>query len=597
MPEAQTKKPAGLRTYADDYQRLSGKDDIPLAPNKQATPPPPEEESFADMVDNVRDAATPSTHSVTINDAPATQNDVREVVAAYDTSDDMIEERFDDLDVTLNNEDSEEVTSTRVAEDVAAHTVDVDALLTDANSAAVGVRSQDVSFRDDNGESGNANIIRETKGERFHLFPAIIESIKSWFITKQEDKNAKEAAKPTVINPETRKERLKEAARHSALPKGAQVLVAKDADSVSRDKKAAESDGLLIKDKTEIPTPTWSHVVDEESETKEVPVSKAPDTPTTKASPEAAPTKTATKKAPSTTPDQTTSTPEASDTKNRLKSTPKKPAPAPTTTSSKPAESTDDTTTSPLPETDHTSAPTPTKSPAQSDTSQTIPVNAQYEEETQSKPRFYLTLILAISIAIVLGGSVAYGVYIVTQGNERAGMQAVSSATVFDEQIGLSAVNPFNFLQEASQTIANTENTILHLYPTITTNEGAVTVLSPEALLRPLNTSITDPFLRAIENLTFGSTRTQVPFIVITVNDFDIAFAGMLSWEQSLADDLAPFLGEATTEPFTDVRFANQDLRLSDRIDDELVYTFINKRIIIITTDRNALQDINTLLQ
>jgi hypothetical protein len=99
-----------------------------------------------------------------------------------------------------------------------------------------------------------------------------------------------------------------------------------------------------------------------------------------------------------------------------------------------------------------------------------------------------------------------------------------------------------------------------------------------------------------------GSTRA--PYLILKSTNFDVAFAGMLSWERAMSANLAPLFGEpvlktlvplreasSTPARFVDALRANRSIRiLYDELGNErIVYAFVNKELIVITTSWEAL--------
>lgn len=89
------------------------------------------------------------------------------------------------------------------------------------------------------------------------------------------------------------------------------------------------------------------------------------------------------------------------------------------------------------------------------------------------------------------------------------------------------------------------------------------------------------------------TTTRNEPFILIRSDNFDALFAGLLAWEPSMRQELAPLFGTAPTEDaaFSDAVRNNKSIRiLRDRDGGEmLLYSFINERTVIITASSDAL--------
>jgi hypothetical protein len=123
---------------------------------------------------------------------------------------------------------------------------------------------------------------------------------------------------------------------------------------------------------------------------------------------------------------------------------------------------------------------------------------------------------------------------------------------------------------------------------------------------RDFLTSITNPpssLIRALsDKFYFGIIRNAAdnanyPILIFEINSFDQAFAGMLSWERTLKENLM-FLMPAgmnlnTSNPiFTDEVIKNHDVRLIKNEENQpiLLYTFFSKRTLVITFDQKALE-------
>lgn len=567
------KKPTGLRTFQDDFAKL----------NPDATQHAPVTSS-----DNASEHIT------------ATEPRYDHGEKKHDTS-------FADIDVKLtDNESAAEITE-EITKDVAKHTLDIDDELEADRSPSIAKPPIQISVdenllteknpqsttEDELVEDSDANIIRETRDEEFQLFPAIVASIREWFTRRKQTKQEIEDAKPTVINPEARKERLREAARNSALPTFTETLITNKA-TVHEDKLAADSEGINIKAAQAPEAVGWSHIIDDGEETD-----TTSDAATIETKPDVVPN------TPSAVPAKPTASPNISAdlTEEVVPVTKYETAPSLAI-----SEETSVPTESPLPSRPiQDSADSSTLNVSQfnseirpSSAAATVTADTDTLSTTrnESRVRTYTLLATAIFVAILLGGALAFVLYSFFTTTRSDTVTTVESIVITDAQVSISAINPYTFLTDATNTIAQYPNQTIFFYPTITNSDGEVLLLTPNQLLQPLNTSMEQSLLRSIEAIAFGATRESVPFLVIKVNNFDVALAGMLEWENFIAEDLAPFFGEATTEVFTDTSTNNQDIRRTERLDGTvLLYSFINKNTIIITDSVAALPEIKLILQ
>ncbi len=137
------------------------------------------------------------------------------------------------------------------------------------------------------------------------------------------------------------------------------------------------------------------------------------------------------------------------------------------------------------------------------------------------------------------------------------------------------------------------------IYPTLPNGAGERPATSGE-ILGLLSVNLPGKTLRALENtIMFGSVKTNrnEPFMVLRSYNFDVLFAGLLEWEPTLQSDLAPLFGTPTQSPhFTDAVRDNKSIRiLYDTSGAEvLLYSFIDKNTVIITTSVEALAQLIT---
>jgi len=132
-----------------------------------------------------------------------------------------------------------------------------------------------------------------------------------------------------------------------------------------------------------------------------------------------------------------------------------------------------------------------------------------------------------------------------------------------------------------------------------------------EAMLgQPTNTLATSKFfdyletrapgslVRAFDPLMMLGAYGESTFLIIKLESFENAFAGMLSWEKDIASDLGPILRTApalrdiTVENvFIDVADRNKDIRELSYMDSTvLVYTFVDNNMLVITDQIETLR-------
>ncbi len=112
----------------------------------------------------------------------------------------------------------------------------------------------------------------------------------------------------------------------------------------------------------------------------------------------------------------------------------------------------------------------------------------------------------------------------------------------------------------------------------------------PSALAR----SFDSDYMFGIENLA-----GQKPFIIFKTSSYEQTFANMLHWENKMLGDLGPIFNlssDLTSQTFTDRVVINKDVRAIASADGTIVfmYGFLDNQTLIITTDAQTFQDINS---
>lgn len=94
-------------------------------------------------------------------------------------------------------------------------------------------------------------------------------------------------------------------------------------------------------------------------------------------------------------------------------------------------------------------------------------------------------------------------------------------------------------------------------------------------------------------------------FILIKLDSYDNAFAGMISWEKNMADDILSLFASndtvrsiASQTPFGDTTIKNKDARILKDINGQtvLLYSFYNNNMLIITDNEETLKILLTHL-
>ncbi len=231
-------------------------------------------------------------------------------------------------------------------------------------------------------------------------------------------------------------------------------------------------------------------------------------------------------------------------------------------------------------------------------------------------------LIFLLSIILVAGGAYLLYVfyYLPRSGGTVLPALEVPSIVMPDTQKEISldanATKPFvELLRKEEGAAALPQNSIVHFY--ITRGQGsAKKTIDSREFLSLLHVNAPDQYLRTLDSdFMFGvhGFNGNNPFIVLRTGLYQSAFAGMLKWEETLADDLNPLFSkapgtataalapaESTAEllaarkPFVDLVIKNKDVRALTNQYDRIVllYTFLDKETILITTNEFTLKEV-----
>lgn len=129
---------------------------------------------------------------------------------------------------------------------------------------------------------------------------------------------------------------------------------------------------------------------------------------------------------------------------------------------------------------------------------------------------------------------------------------------------------------------------------------NAETELSIEEFMAVIGPRASGSLVRSFNpSYMLGAYNSEIndPFILFTSNSYEQSFAGMLAWENRMADDLYEIFSltpETLNNNFRDVIVKNKDARiLSDENGDvAIMYLFINPNTLVITQSESALDEV-----
>ena len=249
-----------------------------------------------------------------------------------------------------------------------------------------------------------------------------------------------------------------------------------------------------------------------------------------------------------------------------------------------------------------------------------LPEIARAKRPAAPRNRRAVLLIGMIFVCIVLGAAALFAAYLVTQ--KQTSVPVASTGILFAEQqtaLPLGSQGVAGIKQTLSSMLTSQSGgagSILQITPVILGASGQPTRKATlEEFLRAMGAKAPDDLLRSISNdFFFGIHAADAPsaVFVIPVTSYDHAFAGMLAWERTMDQDLAPLFrqvnpyttnGSTTTEPvartFEDAVMRNYDVRVL-RDDDgsvALYYSFPSPSLLIIASSPYTFPEVLSRLQ
>jgi hypothetical protein len=162
-----------------------------------------------------------------------------------------------------------------------------------------------------------------------------------------------------------------------------------------------------------------------------------------------------------------------------------------------------------------------------------------------------------------------------------------------------------------------------------TSSDAQPQLITSQQLLQALSPAVPGALLRAVDDYEYllgvHSYDSNQPFLILRVDDYEQAFSAMLDWEPDMRRDLAPFFTRtpelhlsaaaptstatstaATSTPpapiqtgFVDRIVENYDSRVvqNDSRDILLLWTFLNRSTLVITTNDATLREIVSRLR
>lgn len=477
-------------------------------------------------------------------------------------------------------------------------------------------------------------IVRDKKQKKFHLWEAIRAGLAGTF---KKLTTRKKVSKPQVTTAESRKDVITQAARNSYNAAANDFRTIKNT-SQNIDEAATPNTPVQIKDVDKTPQASWSHFVNkEESAETNTPVSEptisesaapvvsetisdsqqtVPATPT----PQQSSVATTTPEIPET-PDQS----KEPDVVSKIASSDLNSTPAPKATPAETADTTGAITEVPVAEPPVMTTPRETSdssetTPAPQNTTAAEALPSTFKDPAQSAPSRWsqyvsrFAIVFVIIGAVGLGASTAFFWFGNFSGESPDRLVSVPSLIPTNQQVAITLGEDRLSLLTRFNENTNRATALTQLYPVYDINAEPLVPVNTTDIFQTTAFRMPGNLVRSINSATFGSTATQEPFLIFRVQDFDTAFAGMLTWEAAMSADLEPWFGTTVTQTFDSTARTSTQLRPAffiDRIQDNstirvlidaeqtdrITYGFVTPQIVLITTSPKIYRTLKNTIQ
>lgn len=428
------------------------------------------------------------------------------------------------------------------------------------------IAERSIEVTEDTVEDGE--IISAKRTRRTRLLPAIGQALWGW--AKETTDELTEDDRPVIQDPQKRTDTITAATASSALPENEDFSTV--AARVADEEVVEANTSIEVTDTADLPAPQWSSTLEPAEPVSATSPAPEPE-PTAPVVEEVLPA-----------PIETTTPPVAETPSEPAAPEPEPPAPVVTP----PA-------VAPEPPVAPSVEPTAPASIAEDLPTAEATSRYQYRDTPPiiSSQGQYIIVLVSIG-AIVAGVILTIWLFSFFRQPDQFLAPTVPSAITVDSTEAIAFTNDAaTILGSLTQTMNTGSQGVTQLYfiTQYDTETSQVTGATEFFSVVPLQAS--GSFIRNITALTFGSVDGTTPFVIMSVESFETAFGGILAWEDSIVTDLAPFLGTSPTAAFLDTTSNNRDIRVAERVDgSELLYTFLDRNTLLITTDRAVLGEI-----
>lgn len=173
----------------------------------------------------------------------------------------------------------------------------------------------------------------------------------------------------------------------------------------------------------------------------------------------------------------------------------------------------------------------------------------------------------------------------------------------YREEIRLPQLTRSRITSAAEDQIAETAieaGALKYIY--LTTIEANQPILvTASQLLQQLQTTVSSTFLRTLgDNFMYGifSSLENGPFLIFQIDSYEVAYAAMLDWEQSLGLEMGAFMGRDSVNfaltQFVDIELYNLDIRAVLDTEGEILlgYTFLDRNTLVLFNNKQTIREI-----
>lgn len=239
------------------------------------------------------------------------------------------------------------------------------------------------------------------------------------------------------------------------------------------------------------------------------------------------------------------------------------------------------------------------------------------EEIPESSGVSKLIIWTSVTLFVLGAGALVY-FFVVANNKKNEVVPIINSNPIvtadFEKKLSLTGLNRAGLIQtiatekdSAINSLSSIERILLTKNSGIGESEAAVS-----DFFQILNTKAPPEFIRSLDDgfaLGLHSFKENQPFLVLKVNYYQNAFASMLSWEKDIEEDLGGIFIKPIVLPpasttaetlarkniFYDAVLQNFDTRALKRSDGTIIllYSFINKNTLVITTNPDTLAEVS----